>query len=383
MSRTCLNLLQNNLPSLTNNQKISMSLLQPIQYVDDDNDIQNLDISCGIPVNAQSLFNTNGNSMNVPRRLYWNDPSVTSDRNYIFTSCNTTNPMDANMIDPNAIYSMAADGYYNLFRDEIGTIISYCNQVNNYNADIIRLKNLINYEIETTNNINGWIDQTSASCKEIEKQWNNAQTNLNNQRPTFDSTFTNYKQHVDEYNKIYSQLKDKKTYKNIPLVEYTFSSWNGNKTIPNTPDYATKSVPSTSTPYVPPPPKPEGYRLQDTITGRFVNFDNNNNGILDNTGSYFTGELFDNLYNPDKVYARALKITSGNRAGNYFRHAGFVTHGDAYVSNNYDFSWVFFGGVNGIFQLYNYYGGGTYLDYNGTSVLITTNPNRRWRVVYG
>ena len=119
-------------------------------------------------------------------------------------------------------------------------------------------------------------------------------------------------------------------------------------------------------------------RLQDVATGKFLNLDGNNNGVLDGTGCYMTAERPGDIYNPRKLNAVALKVTSGSKAGTYLRHAGFVLHGNAYVPANYDFAWVNATNSATSAQLYNYYGGGTYLDYNGTNVLISNNSARRW-----
>ena len=119
-------------------------------------------------------------------------------------------------------------------------------------------------------------------------------------------------------------------------------------------------------------------RLQDVATGLYVNLNGNNNGILDSTGTYFTFQKPNNLYDPNNLGALALYSMNGPFAGNYLRHSGFVVHLNGFTANNYDFAWVFRPVGSGQYTIYNYYGGGQYLDFNGNNVLITTNNQRKW-----
>ena len=67
--------------------------------------------------------------------------------------------------------------------------------------------------------------------------------------------------------------------------------------------------------------------------------------------------------------------------GKCMRHGGFVVHKDVFVPQNYDFAWVFQQAGSGQYTLFNYYGGGYYLDFDGTNVRITTNNQRKWTLV--
>ena len=120
------------------------------------------------------------------------------------------------------------------------------------------------------------------------------------------------------------------------------------------------------------------FLLQDVTTGLYVNFDGNNNGILDGTGTYLTFQRPSGIYDPNNKGAWALYSASGMSAGNSMRHAGFVVHMNGFTANNFDFSWVFQDNGAGQYTIYNYYGGGHYLDFNGKNVLISKNNQRKW-----
>jgi hypothetical protein len=110
-------------------------------------------------------------------------------------------------------------------------------------------------------------------------------------------------------------------------------------------------------------------RLQDLTTGLYLDFDGNNNGVLNSTGTYLTFQRPAGLYDPNGYGAWALYSGSGTYAGNYMRHSGLIVHLNGFNQNNFDFSWIFqpVGSIH--FTIYNYYGNGTYLDFNGTNVL--------------
>jgi len=116
------------------------------------------------------------------------------------------------------------------------------------------------------------------------------------------------------------------------------------------------------------------FRLQDVTTGQYMNFDGNNNGILDGTGIYLTFQKPSGLYDPNNIGAWALASANGTTV----RHSGMVVHLNGFTQNNYDFAWVFQDAGSGQYTIYNYYGGGNYLDFNGQNVLISQNKQRKW-----
>jgi hypothetical protein len=97
------------------------------------------------------------------------------------------------------------------------------------------------------------------------------------------------------------------------------------------------------------------------------------------------------VYNNSAVFYNnlggvALQTYSGqNSNGYYMRHSSFKCWSQGFVSNNYDFAWLFNStSTNGIFTIYNWYGGGYYLDIVSNILQITNTNNttpRQWRVI--
>jgi hypothetical protein len=118
------------------------------------------------------------------------------------------------------------------------------------------------------------------------------------------------------------------------------------------------------------------FKLKDVSTGLYVNLNGNNDGILDNNGIQFKLERPNKLYDPNRLGAFGISY-----GGRWLRHAGLVVHLHNFNSGPvYDFAWVFQPTGSGQYRIYNYYGGGYYLDFNGRNVLISKNSNRRWTI---
>jgi len=125
-------------------------------------------------------------------------------------------------------------------------------------------------------------------------------------------------------------------------------------------------------------------RLKETSSGNYVYF-NGTHFLLNgdqNNASVFT------VYSDPSVFNNSsggvgLQITGGPNANSTFaRHAGFILWGNGFAGNNYDFSWQFnkIQNTNNQFIIYNWYGGGWYLDVVNGNLQITQNPNKSWIV---
>ena len=126
------------------------------------------------------------------------------------------------------------------------------------------------------------------------------------------------------------------------------------------------------------------FLIQDTITGNYIGLSGSTT-IETSVTNAITFEAF----NDPSVYKNneggiALKAVAGTNFNNGFlRHAGFTVYSDGFQGGNFDFAWRFIpsGGPNE-YTIYNWFGGGYYLDFNGTNTRITTNsPPRVWRLV--
>ena len=95
------------------------------------------------------------------------------------------------------------------------------------------------------------------------------------------------------------------------------------------------------------------------------------------------------VYNNSAVFNNslggvALQTYSGPNADRlYMRHSSFRCSSREFVSNNYDFAWLFYStSTNGIFTIYNWYGRDYYLDIVNNNLQITNNtPPRQWQVI--
>jgi hypothetical protein len=115
------------------------------------------------------------------------------------------------------------------------------------------------------------------------------------------------------------------------------------------------------------------FRLKDVTTQKYLNLDGSNNGILDDVGVTFVIASEPNVYDPESRGAVAVQIDGGPR---FLRHGGMIVHQDPFL-NHPDFIWVFIRASPDSYTVFNYFGGGTYLDYNGKNVLISSNAERR------
>ena len=130
------------------------------------------------------------------------------------------------------------------------------------------------------------------------------------------------------------------------------------------------------------------FRIRHAETGKYLNLDGDNNGILDDNGIYFSVHTPGDIYNPNGLNAHALRVESGPRTGAYLRHSGMVVHGNPWEGNNYDFSWVFVDRQDdGSFTMFNYYGSdsqltlpGYFLNYANNYVQIFQTA-ARWAAV--
>lgn len=98
--------------------------------------------------------------------------------------------------------------------------------------------------------------------------------------------------------------------------------------------------------------------------------DANNNANISNTGSRmsFTIDVPSGIYSDANGPYVAIKDVS---SGMYLRHAGFVLTLYPFSQNSIDFAWKFVpDSTSGYYRVYNPYGGGYYIGYNGTNVLI-------------
>jgi hypothetical protein len=124
------------------------------------------------------------------------------------------------------------------------------------------------------------------------------------------------------------------------------------------------------------------FNLVDVASGNYVCYNGNNY----NMGTAADAIVF-SAYNNSAVYNNssggvALQTYSGKNANSlYMRHASFICWSQTFTSNNYDFAWLFNStSTNGIFTIYNWYGGGCYLDIVNNYLQIT-NTARQWQVI--
>ena len=127
------------------------------------------------------------------------------------------------------------------------------------------------------------------------------------------------------------------------------------------------------------------FNLVDATTGNYVCYDGNNY----NMGTASNAIVF-SVFNNSAVYDNisgciALQTYSGPNANKlYMRHSFFKCWSQAFVNNSLDFAWLFnYISTNGIFTIYNSYGGsGFYLDIVNNILQITNNtPPRQWQVI--
>jgi hypothetical protein len=125
------------------------------------------------------------------------------------------------------------------------------------------------------------------------------------------------------------------------------------------------------------------FNLVDVASGNYVCY----NGTNYNMGTAANAIVF-SAYNNSAVYNNslggvALQTYSGPNANSlYMRHASYICWSQAFASNNYDFAWLFNStSTNGIFTIYNWYGGGWYLDIVNNYLQITNNTARQWQVI--
>jgi hypothetical protein len=109
-------------------------------------------------------------------------------------------------------------------------------------------------------------------------------------------------------------------------------------------------------------------------TQQYLNLDRSNNGILDDVGVTFVIASEPNVYDPESRGAVAVQIDG---SPGFLRHGGMIVHQDPFLPNNPDFIWAFIRASPDSYTVFNYFGGGTYLDYNGKNVLISSNTERR------
>jgi len=125
------------------------------------------------------------------------------------------------------------------------------------------------------------------------------------------------------------------------------------------------------------------FLIQDTITGNYIGL--SGSVTIETAINPITFEVFNDpsVYNNNDGGV-ALKAVAGLNADNEFlRHRGFTVYSEGFQGGNFDFAWKFIpsGGPNE-YTIYNWFGGGYYLDFDGTNTRITTNsPPRVWRLV--
>lgn len=133
------------------------------------------------------------------------------------------------------------------------------------------------------------------------------------------------------------------------------------------------------------PPFQDGtqIRLVEQSTGKYVTFDGSRYAV---NGTKDTSTVF-KVYNNPAVYNNtdggvAMQTAGGPNANNgYARHAGFTLWSHGFAANNFDFAWKFQpAGAADTFVVYNWYGGGYYLDVVGGFLQITQNSSKQWVV---
>lgn len=140
--------------------------------------------------------------------------------------------------------------------------------------------------------------------------------------------------------------------------------------------------------YVRNPPFPTGtrFKIRDTVTGNYIGLNSSTTTIETSSTDAITFEAFNDptVYNNNDG-GIALKAVAGlNYDNEYLRHAGYVVYSNPFGSYNFDFAWKFIPtGDTNSFYIYNWFGGGYYLDFDGTYTRITTNsPPRVWNLEF-
>lgn len=154
----------------------------------------------------------------------------------------------------------------------------------------------------------------------------------------------------------------------------------------------------TNPPPVPPPPPPQPpvpplvppfssnikIKLKDPASKKYVTYNGANFPVNADSAN---ATVFTVQNNPS-VYGNsgggvALQTTGGPGANNGFaRHAGYILWSHGFAGGNYDFSWKFnkLENSNDTFVIYNWFGGGTYLDIANGNLQISGNSGKQWIV---
>jgi hypothetical protein len=254
MSRTCLELLKKdkNFSSLNSLQKTTMAFMQPVQTLNNDNNvIDSVDnnglYQCSFPTNTNSLFDISGNNINISQNLFWDRPDILTDMNYTMTT-NTDYPTSANIVSPQNILGETYDAYYNLFKDDIIRVVTLCNLVKSYtisNAALVQSNNSIFNEI---GEINTWTIQLKQNIANLKQQNIDLLAQLRAQQLQYPNIKNAYVAKMTQFNKAYK--------------DYSFIDWpQDSQDIISQPNFVT--IPSrplethtSSTPLPPPPPPP-------------------------------------------------------------------------------------------------------------------------------
>jgi hypothetical protein len=243
MNRTCLDLLKDdkNFDNLNHMQKITMSFLNPVQNIDNDNTIYNIDNvsefgarnQCAFTSNSKSLFSIVDNTMHVPKDLFWDRPEIINDKLYNFTG-NQDYPTNASIINPNTIQDVSYDGYYSLFKDDISQIKTLCNLVNSYNTSNPILMDSNNKIISKIIQVANWNDQLNANIERLRQQKMNLINTLNNMQ----NSFNNLKQQYQTI--IYASDANRPPNYIIPYTDYQYIGWtDGDTSIVGMPNFST------------------------------------------------------------------------------------------------------------------------------------------------
>ena len=148
------------------------------------------------------------------------------------------------------------------------------------------------------------------------------------------------------------------------------------------------AAPPTSPTYITPFFNGFMFMLQDNASGNYVCYNPDaSSHYLCTSGSTLANATIFKVYNNSAVYNNssggvALQTYGGVYSdGNYMRHAGYICWSQGFASGNYDFAWLFqTTGTQNVYTLYNWYGGGWYLDISGSYLQITTSA-RQWKVI--
>lgn len=123
------------------------------------------------------------------------------------------------------------------------------------------------------------------------------------------------------------------------------------------------------------------FHLQDVTTGALVTYSSGSNKVAEDPGASVVNWK---IFNDGSVYHNdqgAVGVCDDSTS-NCMRHSGWVMWEGTFVPNNVDFAWVFKKtGTANVYTLYNFYQNNTYLNFNGSQLLISTDSPRQWLVV--